>query len=354
MANRRNPTTWSGAPSSSDLSAIAGVTRQGYTFQDVLGQMGLNDMVGRVQDAVTGRFLSADPNIPDPTDPQSYNRYSYTRNNPLTYTDPSGFDDTCSTSGPGCGGSSGSMDPAERIDGFVTVYSASGSTYTYVTDQETAQGVGGGKITVTDVFQGDSIQWNAQGGMSNLLGSYHDGQWSSSGLDDSFQGGGGLLGFGGVGGFGGFSGGFGRSGGYASAAVGVQQGIGSKVGKWAYGNIAIEPHVQGGVVLLGGSASSDMNLSAVSGSGGLGFGYLGLDAGIDAAIHVTGPELSDGFYRSYSICAGLGFGGCLTFNFQNGNMSTQLSLGANLGLSASGSYQYQKTFLGPAPYPGAQ
>lgn len=221
--NRRNPTTWSGAPGNSDLSTIAGVTRQGYTFQDALGQMGLNDMVGRVQDATTGRFLSADPNIPDPTDPQSYNRYSYTRNNPLTYTDPSGFDDTCSTSGPGCGGSSGSMDPAERIDGFVTVYSASGSTYTYVTDQETAQGVGGGKITVTDVFQGDSIQWNAQGGMSNLLGSYHDGQWSSSGLDDSFQGGGGLLGFGGVGGFGGFSGGFGRSGGYASAAVGVQQ-----------------------------------------------------------------------------------------------------------------------------------
>ena len=92
MANRRNPTTWSGAPSSSDLSAIAGVTRQGYTFQDALGQMGLNHMVGRVQDAVTGRLLSADPRTPDPSNPQDYNRYSYTDNNPLTYTDASGFD----------------------------------------------------------------------------------------------------------------------------------------------------------------------------------------------------------------------------------------------------------------------
>jgi len=53
--------------------------------------MGLNDMNGRIQDAVTGRFLSADPTIPDPTLPQDYNRYSYVRNNPLTFTDPTGF-----------------------------------------------------------------------------------------------------------------------------------------------------------------------------------------------------------------------------------------------------------------------
>jgi RHS repeat-associated protein len=96
FGNRRNPATWSGAPTAAQLTTIAGITRYGYTFQDVLGsQMGLNNMVGRVQDAITGRFLSADPYIPDPTDPQSYNSYSYTRNNPLTYTDPSGFDDDC-------------------------------------------------------------------------------------------------------------------------------------------------------------------------------------------------------------------------------------------------------------------
>lgn len=89
---RRNPSSWSGAPSSTDLTTIAGITRHGYTFQGALGQQtGLIYMVGRVQDAITGRFLSADPTIPQPMSPQSYNRYSYTENNPLTYIDPTGF-----------------------------------------------------------------------------------------------------------------------------------------------------------------------------------------------------------------------------------------------------------------------
>lgn len=37
-----------------------------------------------------GRFLSADPVLPDASNLQSYNRYSYVRNNPLKYTDPTG------------------------------------------------------------------------------------------------------------------------------------------------------------------------------------------------------------------------------------------------------------------------
>jgi hypothetical protein len=37
-----------------------------------------------------GRFLSADPYIQSPYNTQSYNRYSYTINNPLKYTDPDG------------------------------------------------------------------------------------------------------------------------------------------------------------------------------------------------------------------------------------------------------------------------
>jgi RHS repeat-associated protein len=95
---RRNPTTWSGAPVSGDLTTIAGLSRQGYTFQTALGQsMGLNHMNGRVQDAITGRFLSADPHIPDPTNTQDYNRYSYVRNSPLSYVDPSGFWQFCIT-----------------------------------------------------------------------------------------------------------------------------------------------------------------------------------------------------------------------------------------------------------------
>ncbi len=37
-----------------------------------------------------GRFLSADTIVPSASDPQSLNRFSYTRNNPLKYIDPSG------------------------------------------------------------------------------------------------------------------------------------------------------------------------------------------------------------------------------------------------------------------------
>ncbi|OIR25173.1 hypothetical protein BGC33_05595 [Bathymodiolus thermophilus thioautotrophic gill symbiont] len=53
--------------------------------------MGFIHMNGRVYDPSIGRFLSADPNIQAPYNTQSYNRYSYTINNPLKYTDPDGY-----------------------------------------------------------------------------------------------------------------------------------------------------------------------------------------------------------------------------------------------------------------------
>ena len=48
-------------------------------------------MNGRVYDPTIGRFMSADPFIQAPTDTQSYNRYSYARNNPVNLVDPSGY-----------------------------------------------------------------------------------------------------------------------------------------------------------------------------------------------------------------------------------------------------------------------
>ncbi len=91
--NRREASTWTGAPTSAELTTMNGVTREGYTFQTVLGSMGLNHMNGRVEDSVTGRFLSPDPYVPNPGNTQSFNRYSYVRNNPLTRVDPTGFKD---------------------------------------------------------------------------------------------------------------------------------------------------------------------------------------------------------------------------------------------------------------------
>ncbi|MCF6439733.1 hypothetical protein L1077_09850 [Pseudoalteromonas luteoviolacea] len=48
-------------------------------------------MNGRIFDADTGRFMQADPFVQAPSNLQNYNAYSYVLNNPLSYTDPSGY-----------------------------------------------------------------------------------------------------------------------------------------------------------------------------------------------------------------------------------------------------------------------
>ncbi|HXH93130.1 MAG TPA: RHS repeat-associated core domain-containing protein [Thermoanaerobaculia bacterium] len=50
----------------------------------------LDDMHARYYNATLGRFLSADPVLGGPDDPQSWNRYSYARDNPLRFSDPTG------------------------------------------------------------------------------------------------------------------------------------------------------------------------------------------------------------------------------------------------------------------------
>jgi len=62
-----------------------------FTGQEQIPDVGLVNMNGRVYDPVLGRFLSPDPNVQDISDTQSYNRYSYVLNNPLRYTDPTGY-----------------------------------------------------------------------------------------------------------------------------------------------------------------------------------------------------------------------------------------------------------------------
>jgi RHS repeat-associated protein len=52
--------------------------------------IGLIYMNARFYVGSIGRFASADTIVPDPTNPQSYNRYAYGYNNPLRFTDPTG------------------------------------------------------------------------------------------------------------------------------------------------------------------------------------------------------------------------------------------------------------------------
>ncbi|MCP3925716.1 MAG: hypothetical protein GY714_24370 [Desulfobacterales bacterium] len=72
-------------------NVVPAFTNRGYTGHEHIEEMGFIHMNGRVYDPEIGRFLSADPVIQDPYNTQSYNRYSYCFNNPLSYTDPSGY-----------------------------------------------------------------------------------------------------------------------------------------------------------------------------------------------------------------------------------------------------------------------
>ena len=61
-----------------------------YTGKRLDKDTGLYYYGARYYDPVLGRFIQPDTIVPDPFNPQSLNRYSYTDNNPINYTDPTG------------------------------------------------------------------------------------------------------------------------------------------------------------------------------------------------------------------------------------------------------------------------
>jgi len=62
-----------------------------FTGQKLDPETGLYFYNGRYYDAEIGRFISADPFVQAPYDPQNLNRYSYVINNPQNYVDPDGY-----------------------------------------------------------------------------------------------------------------------------------------------------------------------------------------------------------------------------------------------------------------------
>jgi RHS repeat-associated protein len=72
------------------INTVAQTTRAFTGHEQIAELSGLIHMNARVYDSDIGRFLSADPVLQAPLDSQSYNRYSYVRNNPLKFTDPTG------------------------------------------------------------------------------------------------------------------------------------------------------------------------------------------------------------------------------------------------------------------------
>ena len=104
--------TWTGGISNTDSTTLSGITREGYTGQEMLDNVNVVNLNGRIfESGVNPRMLSPDPTIPNPGNTQSFNRYSYVNNNPLSFSDPTGFAE-CS---PGCDIGSSDADPDEIV-----------------------------------------------------------------------------------------------------------------------------------------------------------------------------------------------------------------------------------------------
>ncbi|MEH8019593.1 RHS repeat-associated core domain-containing protein [Rheinheimera muenzenbergensis] len=91
FGKRRMVFTPSHQPVALTLAAILNRTHRGFTGHLQVDHASIIHMGGRIYDSHIGRFLQADPFVQAPSNSQSHNRYSYVLNNPLSYTDPSGY-----------------------------------------------------------------------------------------------------------------------------------------------------------------------------------------------------------------------------------------------------------------------
>ena len=88
---RRDSVNWTALTEAELIAFSNDLTKRGFTDHEMLDEVGVIHMNGRIYDPKIGRFLQADPFVQDPTNTQSLNRYSYVLNNPLNATDPSGY-----------------------------------------------------------------------------------------------------------------------------------------------------------------------------------------------------------------------------------------------------------------------
>ncbi|EHR40182.1 Integrins alpha chain [Alishewanella jeotgali KCTC 22429] len=91
FGKRRQVYTAAHVPVALSLASILNKTSRGFTGHLQVDHASIVHMGGRIYDSHIGRFLQADPFVQSPSNSQNFNRYSYVLNNPLSYTDPSGY-----------------------------------------------------------------------------------------------------------------------------------------------------------------------------------------------------------------------------------------------------------------------
>ncbi len=88
---QRQDADWQTPLTSFLYAPLNDITTRGFTGHEQVDSIGIVHMNGRIYDPKLGRMLQADPVVQAPKNSQSLNRYSYVFNNPLSYTDPSGY-----------------------------------------------------------------------------------------------------------------------------------------------------------------------------------------------------------------------------------------------------------------------
>ena len=88
---QRNADNWTDYAGTGTITLNGFVLDRGYTGHQHLKEFGIINMNGRLYDPIVGRMLNPDNFVQDATSTQAFNRYSYVVNNPLKYSDPSGW-----------------------------------------------------------------------------------------------------------------------------------------------------------------------------------------------------------------------------------------------------------------------
>jgi RHS repeat-associated protein len=82
-------------------SVVSALTTRQFTGHEEIPEAGLVNMNARIYDPELGRFMSADSITGDIFSSQTFNRFSYVNNGPLSYTDPTGRCPQCVSAGIG-------------------------------------------------------------------------------------------------------------------------------------------------------------------------------------------------------------------------------------------------------------